>query len=205
MTGDVPLEVTFTDTSTAETMISSRMGFHDGATSTSQNPTHTFTGSGTSVELTVTDEGGCEDSVTHDIVVACSASIEVTKSTDFEGLATLGDVIDYTIEVDNTGPVGVEDLEVTDAMLGTLTYASGDTDEDEVLDPDETWVYSGSYEVTVEDICWTGLLNTASARAWRPAGAQVQDDSDEVTVGLTYDAGADGGQDHHARGQGQVG
>ncbi|MGI6374891.1 MAG: PKD domain-containing protein [Anaerolineae bacterium] len=191
MTGDVPLEVTFTDTSTKgdEDIVSWAWDFDDGGTSTSQNPTHTFTDAGTySVELTVTDEGGCEDSVTHDIVVACSASIEVTKSTDFEGLATLGDVIDYTIEVDNTGPVGVEDLMVTDEMLGTLTYESGDNNEDEVLDPDETWVYSGSYEVTVEDICWTGLLNTASAEGVATCGAQVEDDSDEVTVGMTYHA-----------------
>ena len=57
--GQAPLEVTFTDLSTNAPFISRQWVFGDGSTSTSQNPAHTYKGSGNyTVELTVTNYGG---------------------------------------------------------------------------------------------------------------------------------------------------
>ena len=57
--GDVPLTVAFTNTSTGNNIYSIQWDFGDGNTSTSQNPTHTYTSVGTyMVTLTVTNDGG---------------------------------------------------------------------------------------------------------------------------------------------------
>lgn len=70
-----PLPVAFTDTSSANgtTITSWAWDFNDGGTSTSQNPSHTFTTPGTyHVQLTATNPNG-SDSVTHDVTVLANA------------------------------------------------------------------------------------------------------------------------------------
>lgn len=64
-------EVTFTDTSTDDTNISSwYWSFGDGSTSTQQNPNHTYSGADTyNVTLTVTDEHGASDSFSDSVTV----------------------------------------------------------------------------------------------------------------------------------------
>ena len=67
-TGDAPLNVTFTDTSTGGPT-SWAWNFGDGATSTAQNPTHTYTAAGTyNVTLVATNAGG-SDTATGTITV----------------------------------------------------------------------------------------------------------------------------------------
>src|SRR5262249_39799147 len=67
-----------------------------------------------------------------------------------------GDVIHYSIVVDNSGNASLTGVTVSDqveAFAGTtLTLASGDTHNTGVLDVDETWTYSADYTVTQADI-----------------------------------------------------
>lgn len=66
------LSCSFTDTSTdADGTIASRSwDFGDGATSTATNPSHTYAAAGTyTVTLTVTDDGGAQDSASRDVSV----------------------------------------------------------------------------------------------------------------------------------------
>ena len=68
-----------------------------------------------------------------------------------------GDVINYTIAVENTGNVDLTNVTVTDPLLETLTGPAGDTDGDGELDVDETWTYTGSYTVIQDNIDSNGI------------------------------------------------
>jgi uncharacterized repeat protein (TIGR01451 family) len=70
-----------------------------------------------------------------------------------------GDVINYTIEVENTGDQDLTGVTVDDPLLGgdLGTPDSGDNDNDGVLDVSETWVYNESYTVTQADIDANGI------------------------------------------------
>jgi uncharacterized repeat protein (TIGR01451 family) len=69
-----------------------------------------------------------------------------------------GDTITYTYKVTNVGPASVVPV-VTDDKCAPLTYVSGDTDRDGLVDPGEVWTYKCNYKVTQEP--GTSLTNTA--------------------------------------------
>jgi len=72
-----PLTVSFRDTSTSyDEIVSWAWDFGDDQTSTEQNPTHKFPGSGTfNVKLTVTDADGSPDTITKEVLVMNTAPI----------------------------------------------------------------------------------------------------------------------------------
>ena len=73
-----------------------------------------------------------------------------------------GDVINYQIAVKNNGDVDLTGISVDDPMI-TLTGPTGDSINPGVLNPGETWVYTGDYEVTQADIDGSGFIeNTAT-------------------------------------------
>ncbi|WP_200977694.1 gliding motility-associated C-terminal domain-containing protein [Echinicola sp. 20G] len=98
------------------------------------------------------------------------------------GYTDPGDVIEYEILVSNTGNVSISEVIIDDeeATNGAV-YQSGDSDNDEVLDVGETWVYTASYEVTQEDIDAGSYTNTATASAV-PAGGNIDDLTANETV-----------------------
>jgi uncharacterized repeat protein (TIGR01451 family) len=63
----------------------------------------------------------------------------------------VGDVINYQVVVKNNGNIDLTDVLVSDPMVD-LTKRSGDSADSGVLNPGETWVYTGDYTVTQEDI-----------------------------------------------------
>lgn len=88
-------EIEFTDLSTtgcAGGIVSWFWEFGDGGTSTSQNPTHTYTGSGDyAARLTVTDDCGCEATKEILFVSCCSGSVPpVNAIVTFTGSFTDG-------------------------------------------------------------------------------------------------------------------
>ena len=62
-----------------------------------------------------------------------------------------GDEIPYRIVVCNDGNVDLTGISVNDPMI-SLTGPTGDINELEVLNPGESWVYDGIYELTQDDI-----------------------------------------------------
>ena len=73
-----------------------------------------------------------------------------------------GEMIKYTITVDNTGNVDLTNVVVTDVFAGGATLVSGDIDGNDILETTETWVYTADYTVTQADLNDGGdLVNVA--------------------------------------------
>jgi uncharacterized repeat protein (TIGR01451 family) len=97
--------------------------------------------------------------------------------------AHVGDNITYTYTITNAGNTPLYDILVTDDMVGTITYEdsyqSGDTDEDEVLDVDETWIFTAIYTITEEEgdllvnIASVSGTDALSLSVWSESSATV--------------------------------
>jgi uncharacterized repeat protein (TIGR01451 family) len=105
-----------------------------------------------------------------------------------DGADSAGDVINYSITVDNTGNITLTNVTVTDpnADLGSIAYVSGDTDADGKLDVNETWTYSATHTVTQAELDSQGggdgdVDNTATADS-----TETGPDTDDATAPLIY-------------------
>ena len=98
--------------------------------------------------------------------------------------ADAGESIDYTMTVTNEGNMPLSNVIVTDPLLGGVVPGpdSGDTNSDDVLDLDETWIYLGSYTITQDDIDAGQVVNQATAEGTDEDGTTVEDLSDETSI-----------------------
>ncbi len=83
--------------------------------------------------------------------------MQVTKTADASGLSTpavAGELINYTIQVTNTGLLGLTNVQLADSIIAStdLALVSGDSNVDGVLDAGEVWEYAGSYAITQADL-----------------------------------------------------
>jgi uncharacterized repeat protein (TIGR01451 family) len=85
--------------------------------------------------------------VTND-VCAAERLIDITKTASPTSLPAGGGTVTYTYTVTNPGTVEFSDVVVTDDMVSPVTYVSGDTNGDEILQPGETWVYTATDTLT---------------------------------------------------------
>lgn len=108
--------------------------------------------------------------------------LTIEKEADVEEYTEAGDIINYTITLENAGNRALTGVKVTDPMLGSLDGPEGDSDNDNRLDVDETWVYTGEYTVTEEDIENESITNTATADSNETSSVE-----DSVTVTKTED------------------
>ncbi|WP_410005922.1 gliding motility-associated C-terminal domain-containing protein [Aequorivita nionensis] len=92
------------------------------------------------------------------------------------------ETITYTFTVTNEGNVSLSNVSVTDPMIATINGPTGDTDGDGELDVTETWIYSGNYVITQEDIDAGEVINQATAEGTAPDATVVSDLSDESSV-----------------------
>lgn len=95
-----------------------------------------------------------------------------------DGYAQIGETITYTFKVKNLGDLDIRDVEIVDPLLGTtITLGAdhlpeqpgvnleGDDNNNGVLNRNETWIYTVSYEVTEDDIYLTeGVYNRAKVK-----------------------------------------
>jgi hypothetical protein len=66
--------------------------------------------------------------------------IHITKSI----MDDTGDTITYLYEVTNLGDTPQSNVYVMDDEVDVITYVSGDTNNNNILDPGETWLYTGT-------------------------------------------------------------
>lgn len=78
------------------------------------------------------------------IYVDCDQSgISIDKQADCEEVC-IGETVEYTYYVSNTGTVDLTNIVVTDNKISEVEYESGDTNSNGLLELDETWVYTAS-------------------------------------------------------------
>lgn len=135
-TGDAPLTVSFTDSST-NSPASWLWDFGDGETSTEENPTHTFSNAGTyDVTLTVTGTGGQSTKMSADMISVTQAASDIHDAvfiSDDSKDATLKK--DYYLEftVEDTGNqyiipvISIENTDNGKSIVDGYILESGDT------------------------------------------------------------------------------
>ncbi|HEY9811205.1 MAG TPA: hypothetical protein V6D13_17910 [Halomicronema sp.] len=105
--------------------------------------------------------------------------VTVYKNTEGDGLTALkGDTISWKYTVTNTGNVGLSNITVTDNKEGAITnFVGGDTDNDQILDTTETWVY------TATDKAISGAYSNTATVIGSNNGTTVTDTDDSSYTG----------------------
>ncbi|SDW93842.1 DUF7507 domain-containing protein [Litoreibacter albidus] len=149
------------------------------------------------VNVTAKDQLGNDADATATITTdgpTRAPALEATKVANFTGVE-VDDVISYTVRVENTGNVTLDDVALTDTMTRNLNGrvvtldnplaldATSDTDGDGRLDVDETWVYTATYTLTQADLNAQGVSNSVVAAAVGPDDVAVNDTSDNGNDG----------------------
>ena len=161
------LEVTFSDTSTDPdgTIVSWAWDFGDGATSTEQNPVHTYANSGEYiVTLTVTDDAGFTDIIAQTV-------------NPFDPIPP---VAGFTL--------AINDLEVTftdlstdaDGELVNWSWELGDGTTATDQNPVHTYANSGTFIATLTVTDNHGLTDTITKASFEVGGVSVSTDRDAL-------------------------
>ena len=142
---------------------------------------------------TVTTDEGAADSQSLSVPVVQDPRVSLVKTAAVaDGTADhAGDVINYSIDVSNTGNMTLTGITVSDPSVTGLTYVSGDTDGDNKLDLTETWHYTASHTVTQADIDNGGVVNpaltytnTASVTTAQGGADADANDTDSASVSI---------------------
>jgi uncharacterized repeat protein (TIGR01451 family)/LPXTG-motif cell wall-anchored protein len=135
--------------------------------------TNTGTAHGTGNGQTVTDTAD----VTVVVTPLATPVIHIAKSASPSSLPSGPGGVTYTYTVTNPGTIALSNVDVTDDRLSPVTYVSGDTNGDDLLQPGETWVFTGAMELQVT------TTNTGTAHG--TGNGQTVTDTADVTVAVT--------------------
>mgnify|MGYP001627238551 CR=1 FL=1 len=131
-----------------------------------------------SVWVSQYQEGICESPRREAIIILedCSLrpAISVTITADIAIYTTVGQIITYTITVENTSKVPLKDVVVTEQRVGSQEVYP-------LLGPLEKKSYTVAYTVTQDDLLFRSIYNAVTAVGTSLDGAFVSDD-DNVTV-----------------------
>nr|WP_315197505.1 gliding motility-associated C-terminal domain-containing protein [uncultured Flavobacterium sp.] len=110
-----------------------------------------------------------------------SPSIAIVKKAVFkddngDGFAEIGETINYSFKVMNTGNLPLTNVVITDALVGIVI--SGGPINLAVGQSDST-TFTGVYHITQQDIIKGSVSNQALVKALTPSGAEVVDLSDD--------------------------
>jgi uncharacterized repeat protein (TIGR01451 family) len=108
-------------------------------------------------------------------VCTAAAGIDLTKSSDATGLV-VASVITYTFLVENTGQIDLEDVVVTDPLLGLSAITCPGTS----LAAGASFECTASYVVTQDDVDAGEITNTATVTGAAPGNVVVTDDDSLV-------------------------
>ena len=101
-----------------------------------------------------------------------SPKIAITKVANPTQLGVGGGSVTYTYTVTNAGSAPLSNVTVTDNKCAPVTYVSGDTNSDKVLETTETWTYTCTTTITQTTTntatatgSYNGVTVTATAQA----------------------------------------
>ncbi|TRO62872.1 Ig-like domain-containing protein, partial [Christiangramia sabulilitoris] len=153
----------------------------NSATATGDSP------SGTDDVTDVSDNGDDTDGNTTDDSTETpldqNTAMEISKAASVSNFANVGDVIEYTITLTNTGNTTINSITITDDNAENLTLQSGDLNSDNLLDVGEEWIYTASHTVTSTDFNNGFVENIAQVDAKGPLGSDLQEVSNTVRTG----------------------
>lgn len=133
--GDFPLTVVFTDTSQGE-IDSWQWSFGDGATSTAQHPTHTYSAAGLyTVTLTVTGPLASDTAVRANAV---AVGVPPPPVANFSASATSG-----------SAPLSVQFTDLSTGTISSRQWSFGDDATSTEVSPSHNYVASGIYTATL--------------------------------------------------------
>jgi gliding motility-associated-like protein len=127
-----------------------------------------------------------------------SPSFEVTKVADRIEVRDIDEVIIYTITVVNTSNYALANVSIDDPLLDNETYTSGDTNNNSMLDLNETWIYTGTFTCTQAILQGFGvdpygnidddgtIDNIVTVYAETPCGTSLASQQAEVSVDIKY-------------------
>jgi uncharacterized repeat protein (TIGR01451 family) len=136
---------------------------------------------------------GASGSASADVPIDYRPTLTIGKSADVASVAAAGDVINYTVTVENTGNVSLTSVSLADSLTGSLTThaetAGAGVNGDDILDVGETWTYATSYTAQASDfdgsIDNTATVDTAQTNP-QSASASVTAAAPS-TVGISID------------------
>ncbi|KJF43258.1 DUF7507 domain-containing protein [Draconibacterium sediminis] len=108
------------------------------------------------------------DNDSYTVYAVQTPGIEVVKTADKSTYNTDGEVIDYTLEVSNTGNVTLHDVVLTDTLTGTVQNIG-------IMAPGDVQTYHGLYTIKQSDMDAGSLYNKASVTALSPQNISVND------------------------------
>jgi uncharacterized repeat protein (TIGR01451 family) len=125
------------------------------------------------------------DGVTSDpdtvTVQQTNSAISLVKSADVADYDTVGDVIVYTFEIENTGLTGLSDVSLEDPLAGLSDITCEPALAELVLEPGDTVTCTAEYTISQADLDAGEVANSAAVTAVDPGQEQVTDD-DQTTV-----------------------
>jgi uncharacterized repeat protein (TIGR01451 family) len=116
------------------------------------------------------------------IAVEQAASLNIVKDAAIDGgtANAAGEVINYTISVQNTGNQTLTGVDVSDPFISNLALVADAASADGELDVGETWSYTASHVVTQAEIdAGTDILNVATADS-----EQTDPDADDASIAV---------------------
>ncbi|KQR36191.1 hypothetical protein ASF80_18575, partial [Microbacterium sp. Leaf159] len=123
-------------------------------------------------------------------VAAAAPELLTGKTAAVRGDGAVGDIIDYSFTIENTGNVTVSAITLTDPLAGLSVPDVRWPGEPGVLAPGEVATAIASYAITQADVDAGEVVNIATAAGSAPSGAAVQDASDRIsTPTVAADAG----------------
>ncbi|WP_113663214.1 beta strand repeat-containing protein, partial [Pedobacter nanyangensis] len=140
----------------------------------------------TTINYTVTGSGGCANAIVSRTITVYTAAINLTKKANNAALVTkAGDVINYSIEVENTGTSTLTNIIVTDAGAdpGSINPTSIAT-----LAAGAKTTVTAQHTLTQTEVDAGSFSNQASAKGKDPLGNDVEDEkSDDPSTSTPND------------------
>ena len=184
--GDNELDVTETWTYTATSYTITQDDIDAGEVVNQATATGTAPDQSTVSDLSGTDVANDDETV---VELCQDPAIAIVKTGIFNDenqndCADVDETISFTFTVTNEGNVSLSNIVVDDPLLGGPIAGpdSGDTDGDGELDVTETWIYSGTYTITQDDIDAGEVINQATATGTAPDQSTVSDLSGSTTI-----------------------